>query len=460
MIPAVPATCDTEGLTEGKKCAVCGDIIEAQTTIPALGHQFDVSQITWNWSEEGEVSASASVPCTREGCGHAEVYPATVEMIVKTEPTCAQEGESTYQATVVIDGETYTDTDENHVFPIEKLAHTVEEWTTNSDASCIAHGTESGTCAVCGQTVTRDRNEYLPHNYVYDLKKSTPVTCTVDGTMVSVCSVCGDEQSETVAAKGHTEVTIPAIPPTCTEVGDSAGTKCSVCDTIIVAPIEVPALGHDFVEGKCTRCGEADPDYFYSEPSPGNPDPAPGTSADSDEPETPWTNPYEDIPGDAWYLNELEIVSKRGLISGYEDGTFRPMAETTRAQILTILARLDGVDTSGSDPWYAAGQKWAVEKGISDGTMLNEELTREQLATMLYRFAGEPEVAEGFELPAFRDADEISAWAKDAMTWAVWKGIVEAKDPVRLCPRETAVRRHVVIMLARFCLEMEAEAAE
>ena len=106
----------------------------------------------------------------------------------------------------------------------------------------------------------------------------------------------------------------------------------------------------------------------------------------------------------------------------------------------TILARLDGVDTSGGAVWYEKGQKWAMEKGVSDGTDPNGSITREQLVTMLWRYVGEPK-AEG-NLNGFIDADEVSSWALEAMQWAVGAGVIHG-DGAKLNPRGQATRAEV-----------------
>ena len=87
-----------------------------------------------------------------------------------------------------------------------------------------------------------------------------------------------------------------------------------------------------------------------------------------------------------------------GLFQGTSATTFAPEMLTTRGMIMTVLARMDGVDTSESDPWYQAGMEWAVAEGVSDGTNPEATISREQLATMLYRYFGSPEVSGGAEL--------------------------------------------------------------
>ena len=92
-------------------------------------------------------------------------------------------------------------------------------------------------------------------------------------------------------------------------------------------------------------------------------------------------------------------------MNGTGNGTFSPNADTTRGMIVTMLARLEGVSTSGT-PWYAAGQKWAMDAGISDGTNMTGAITREQLAAILFRYAKQKgyDVSKSVELNGFEDA--------------------------------------------------------
>jgi hypothetical protein len=109
---------------------------------------------------------------------------------------------------------------------------------------------------------------------------------------------------------------------------------------------------------------------------------------------------------------------------------------------------MDGVDTSTGSTWYEKGMAWAVEKEISDGTNGTASVTREQLVTMLYRYAGSPDATGS--LAGFADASSVSAYAKDAMTWAVANGIVTGSNG-NLDPQGNASRAQVAAILQRYC---------
>lgn len=162
-----------------------------------------------------------------------------------------------------------------------------------------------------------------------------------------------------------------------------------------------------------------------------------------------WDNPFSDVAEGDWYYDAVRYVAERGLMSGTAPHRFSPGAVTSRGMLMTILARMDGVDTAGSDPWYQAGMDWAVAAGVSDGTDPDGPITREQLAVMLYRFAGSPAVPNLALL--FDDADQVSPWADYAMRWAVDAGIITGKGGGVLAPGGQATRGEAAAMLMRFC---------
>ena len=144
----------------------------------------------------------------------------------------------------------------------------------------------------------------------------------------------------------------------------------------------------------------------------------------------------------------MTYVVNKGLFNGVADKSFAPQQNMTRAMLVTVLARLDGQDTNGGANWYSKGADWAKAKGISDGTLLDQSVTREQLVTMLYRYAKAGKT--GGDLSKFTDAASVTDWAQEAMTWAVSKGILTGKDGARLDPQGTATRAEVATILQRF----------
>ncbi|MEG2421147.1 MAG: S-layer homology domain-containing protein, partial [Oscillospiraceae bacterium] len=155
---------------------------------------------------------------------------------------------------------------------------------------------------------------------------------------------------------------------------------------------------------------------------------------------------FGDVAADHWAADAVAFVTSRELFNGGDKG-FLPADDMTRSMLVTVLARYDGQDTATGARWDSVGTDWAKERGISDGSGMEDVITREQLAVMLFRYA-KAEKAEG-DLAGFSDAAGVSPWAQDAMGWAVKTGIISGADGA-LNPQGNASRAEVAAMLARF----------
>ena len=163
--------------------------------------------------------------------------------------------------------------------------------------------------------------------------------------------------------------------------------------------------------------------------------------------------PYHDVKEGDWFYSAVEYVTEAGLMGDTGHGSFEPNTNTTRAMIWAILARLSGVDTTPvSGPWYSVAQEWAMNSGVSDGTNPNGAITREQLVTMLYRYAethGIDVTEGGMAIREFADVESVSSFAGPAMTWAVNTGLISGIDG-KLVPQGLATRSQVATVLMRF----------
>ena len=161
--------------------------------------------------------------------------------------------------------------------------------------------------------------------------------------------------------------------------------------------------------------------------------------------------PFTDVWRGDWYYDGVRYVYDNDLMNGTSGTEFSPNAATTRGMIVTILARMDGVNTSGT-PWYEAGREWAMWNGISDGTNMEGKITREQLAAMLTRYAAlkNRDVSAIASISAYADASNVSNWAVDAMRWAVGEGLIQGSNNT-LRPQSNATRAEVATILMRFC---------
>lgn len=176
----------------------------------------------------------------------------------------------------------------------------------------------------------------------------------------------------------------------------------------------------------------------------------------------PWENPFPDVSDTEWYIEAIEFVCKQGLMAGYANGKFGPNDSLSRAQFAQLLYNKEG-RPSGSvtgkftdvapEQWYAGAISWAASKGIVGGYGNgkfgpNDPITREQLAAMLWRYAGSPEPAN--TTLEYKDADKASSYARQALCWATEKGIVGGKPGKILDPKGEATRAEAAQMVMKY----------
>ena len=168
----------------------------------------------------------------------------------------------------------------------------------------------------------------------------------------------------------------------------------------------------------------------------------------------------------AWYHDGIHYCLEKHLMEGVGNGYFQPSGNVSRAQIVTILWRMEGKPASGKNvftdvvkgSWYEAAVAWAAANGIVEGYGNgkfgpNDSITREQFAAILYRYA----VFKGYDvgkqanLGAYADAKEISSWAASAMGWANANGLITGVTTRTLEPRGTATRAQAAAIIQRFC---------
>ena len=195
---AIPATCTTDGKTEGSHCSVCGAVIKAQDTIKATGHTFG------NWT------TTKSATCTESGT-----------QIRKCETCGATESKSLSA--------------KGHTEVVDKAI----------PATCTTDGkTEGSHCSVCGAVIkAQDTINATGHKFG-NWTTTKSATCTESGTQIRKCENCGATESKSLSAKGHTEVVDKAITATCTTDGKTEGSHCSVCNTVIKVQTVINATGH------------------------------------------------------------------------------------------------------------------------------------------------------------------------------------------------------------------------
>ena len=179
----------------------------------------------------------------------------------------------------------------------------------------------------------------------------------------------------------------------------------------------------------------------------------------------PSTN-FTDVEENGWYHTGVDFMVRNGFMNGVADDAFDVDGNLTRAQLVTILYRIAGEpESTATNPfadvadgqWYTNAVIWAAENGIVKGVNTttfapNDQITREQIATILFRYA-KAEKVEG-KLAGFPDAEKISDYAADAMAWAVEQGLIngisESDGKTYLAPQETATRAQIAVILMRY----------
>lgn len=435
----------------------------------------------------------------------------------------------------------------------EHISHTGE----NDDSDC----TTAVKCTTCGYVLVP---AYSGHDYSSTIwysggESGHYTTCVHPGCKFTVtqphtggtatcrsaaiCAVCGASYGSKSAGNhdGGTEIR-NAKAATVGAEGYTGDTYCLGCNQKIASGSTIPALAeshthsygsdwtkdstghwhacscgdkkdvaaHTFQDGKCTACGEADPDYketeghihTYSGVWSGDSQhhwhacTACGEKADQDvhrflngvclecgmtfeqhkaeekkeqaqegnAPTVPVYEKFSDIAAGRWYTNDIQRIVDAGLMEGTSDTTFSPGSNLTRGQLVTILYRFVGEPSvSGGSrfsdvratAYYAGAVSWAAASGVVEGSggkfAPGKNITRQDLVTILWRYAKQAgyDMSSGSKVMNFKDQGKVASYAAEAMAWAYDKGIVEGSDNM-LLPTATATRAQAAAMLVRF----------
>ena len=177
--------------------------------------------------------------------------------------------------------------------------------------------------------------------------------------------------------------------------------------------------------------------------------------------------PFPDVTEGDWFYDAVRYAYENGLMDGVGDNLFAPNSDTTRAQLVTILYRLEGQPAPSGDSgfsdvaagtWYTDAVAWAAENGIVNGVSETEfapgkDITREQLATILFRYAEAKgyDVSARVDLSAYPDANQIQSYAAESVAWAVAEGLIQGFEDNTLRPAGNATRAQIATILMRFC---------
>lgn len=270
----------------------------------------------------------------------------------------------------------------------------------------------------------------------------TKPTCTAEGYTAHTCAACGDTYRDSyVARTEHHYYTAEVCSASCTEEGYVI-MECSSCGDRYRDQI-VPALGHQYANGFCIRCGAQDSSQF------------------------------SDVSANAWYASAVQYAVEHGLMAGVGNNRFGPEEPMTRAMLVTVLWRYAGRPEAGKNPftdvpagqWYTEAVTWAAENGVVSGVgngrfSPNGNITREQMASILFRYAKLTglDTSKRGELAGFPDEGQVSSWAREALSWAVGEGIISGTAEggrTILKPQGNATRAQVASILMRFIRNSE-----
>ena len=245
------ATCEADGVrTYTAKVTFEGkDYTDTKTeTIAATGHAYGAP--VWKWNDD--FTASATFTCGND-TSHVETVNAAVTNEVTTAATCEVDGVRTYTAKVTFEGKEYTDT-KTEVIPATGHAYGEPVWKWNDDFTASA----TFTCA-------NDTSHVETVNATVTNEVTTEATCKADGVRTYTAKVTfegkeyTDTKTEVIPATDHDTELVGAKDATCTEDGYTGDEVCKVCQTVVKQGEVIPALGHDYKDGKCSRCGAEEP---------------------------------------------------------------------------------------------------------------------------------------------------------------------------------------------------------
>ena len=440
----LPGTVTSVGHNAFTGCTALKDVrcYGAPPTVEPAGaaeHSFEPAIVTihynpdpvYGWTLEADgtwqgYKVSSKGACLHTGYGtHENTVPATCGEAGRTETICDNCGEVVSTKEIPATG-----------------AHTWDNGTVTTEPTETTPGVRTFTCAVCGQT----RTETIPATGAHDYQftRNVAPTCTADGYDLYTCSGCGaTEKRNSKPALGHK--------------WDSG--------TVTTEPTETTPGVRTYT---CTICGQTKNEII---PATGGSTVCPGG------PSCP-SYGFRDVAGPAdWSHEGLDYCIYRGYVAGTSASTVSPTGVCTRAQLVSILYRMQGEPTTVKGyelaklrapfddvprgQWYTDAIWWAKLTGVVAGTSATTfdpegEITREQLAVILYNYTQQfapGSIPAAGSLAGFPDAGSVSSWARTEMAWAVGNGLISGTGSggvAYLSPQGSATRAQVAAILMRF----------
>lgn len=404
------ATCTEDGMiyTNVQKCSVCGktnpaDLSNAKgQVITHPGHKYEETEL---------VAATCNHPGVAvKQCSECDKYELKNDAL----PFSDTNGVKCY-------------------ITAQKTKHVASDKLANvKEATCVEKGyTGDKVCKFCGAVMEPGKEIPLTDHTPEAVEAKAP-TCTEPGiSKGTVCKVCEKVLSgqETVPALGHDPKLVNAKNATCTEAGYSGDKVCTRCNVTLEKGKDIKALDHNFVKGVCSRCDAKQPGYM----------------------------PFKDVKTTDQFYSDIMWAWENGIVEGDNTGMFRADGKLTRAQVVTMLWRLYDKPTAKTaatftdltQDWYKDAVAWAVEKGIVNGVgnnkfAPNETCTRAQIVTMLWRLNGSQKVT-----PTINFTDLTQDWYKDAVAWAANNGITKGDGASHFYPANDCTRGEAVAFIHR-----------
>lgn len=465
-------------------------------------HTHEFGSPTFIWSADNS-ACSAAFTCSI--CSIVQMRPCTVTRTVEP-ATCTERGSEQITASVTVGTRTYrtskwkqlaalghdwdsgvittpaTETEagvmtytctcceETKTESIPKLEHTHSYTAEVTEPTCTEQGYTTYTCA-CGYSYKDNYTTALGHSFgAWTVSKKA--TCTEAGKESRTCSRCGAVETRTFAALGHKTVLQSTKAASCTEPGYTGDEVCTVCGVTVNAGTVIPALGHNWDDGVVTTAPTATADgvktYTCTVCKATKTEVIPATGL-CDGGATCPSRGLSDVKTH-WGHSSIDYCVENGLMNGVGDGKFNPDGTVTRAMLATVLYRQAGspdVQNASAFPdvnpgeWYGKAIAWAADAGIvtgyPDGTFdPNKAVTRQEMATMFYRYAkfAKFDVSAAGDLSVFPDRNQVLEYAMEAMVWVNGAGLITGNvvnDVTCLDPKGNATRSQLATILMRFC---------
>lgn len=392
-----PATCTEAGLTGKTECSVCHVVLDEGTMIAATGHNTDgvIGHRDATCTEDGVVGGTYCTVCENGKAAAETVIPATGHDMTKHEAvaaTCTEEGNVEYWSCANCD-KNFADeagTVELETVVTEALGHDFTKFAFD----------ENGHWHVCAHEGCEERMpDEEPAAHTWDAG-------VVSGNIRTFTCECGATRTQTISTGGGGGRPTTPTPP----------------------------------------------------------------EEDLNEPDVPLAKPFlfTDVTENDWFYEAVKDVFEKGLMEGINaEGTlFAPYQITTRGVVATLIHRMENTPAAEKPSnfsdvedgmWYTEAIHWTDESGVmigyDDGNFYpNQAVTREQLVLVLYRYAKFRgyDVSTKGDLSLFDDAEDVSSWALDGMTWAVGSSLINGRNGTNLAPQGTATRAELATILQRF----------